>query len=91
MNSNAIEFVGILSAIEKVIDSKLFTDDEKGQILGEMVSQVPADFFCASCPRSRQIIESLLLEKSNALKKPKKTPKRTTKTKKSEHGEGQLF
>jgi len=91
MNSTAIDFVRILAHIETVVESKLLTENQKTSVLTEIGTSLPADFFCASCMHTRQIIEGLIKETTVAVKEPKKASKRTPKTKKSEHGEGELF
>jgi len=91
MNSTAINFVSILSSIEKVVNSKLLTSSQKKTILEEITPALPSEFFTAQCQGTRAIIETIIKEQIDAHKEQKKATKRTQKSKKPEHGSGELF
>ena len=69
MNATAMQFVEILSSIEKIDASSLLTEGQKNQILKDMHFALPADFYCVTCVASRKIVETLLLDRLKEVKK----------------------
>jgi len=86
MNVTAMQFVEVLTSIEKVDASPLLSPDQKNQIFKDMHFALPADFYCTTCVSTREIVEGILVDRLVEAKKQqeiqfgiKKTARKSSK------------
>tara|TARA_S200002703_G_scaffold128852_2_gene115707 strand:- start:4476 stop:4742 length:267 start_codon:yes stop_codon:yes gene_type:complete len=69
VNYTAADFVQILSRIENVMDSTLLNTAQQHTIFTEMLTALPATFYCTQSQQTRKIVSSILEDKINARNK----------------------
>jgi hypothetical protein len=69
LNYTAADFVQILLRIENVMDSTLLNTAQKHIIFNEMLTALPATFYCTQSQQTREIVSSILKDKINARNK----------------------
>lgn len=87
MNASVNDLMAFLPSVEQVVATSRMTDNEKREVLGELLASVPPEPFCRHCARTRAITIKIIEEAQNGfttkpqVEKPVKSGARKTSAK----------